>query len=130
EDDMAAHMTLSLRSLVNAAILALCTCAAVAAQQPTVTLTVRVLSGGEPVHLARVSADTAEDTTGTLGVATLRLPAGEHTLLVQSEGYHSVERRIVLRAATDTALTIELESAVIEHEAIIVSSTRTDRRIE
>ena len=129
-DEMTARIRRPLRSLVIAAGLAFCTFSTAPAQQPSVTLTVTVHSAGEPVHAARVSSGDAEATTNTLGIATMRLPPGEHMLRVRSEGYRSVERAVVLRAARDTAVTIELEAAVMEHEAIIVSSTRTNRRIE
>ena len=104
--------------------------APVSAQQPAVTVTVTVLSEGEPAAAAEVTARDTTVMTDPRGIAVLRLPAGEHTLRVEKPGYRPAERAMVLRSAADTAVTIELEGAVMEHEAIIVSSTRTDRRIE
>ena len=100
------------------------------AQQPAATVTITVLSHGEPVRAARLSAADAGALTDARGIAALRLPPGEHVLRIEKPGFRTAERTIVLRAGVDTALTVQLEEEVIEHEAIIVSSTRTDRRIE
>lgn len=98
------------------------------AQQAVVT--VRVTSAEGVLEAARVSSDTVAALTDAGGVAVLRLSASDHVIRVEKEGYRPADRAIVISPGADTSLTVQLEIEVIEHEAIIVSSTRTDRRIE
>jgi iron complex outermembrane receptor protein len=113
-----------------------------AAQEPgdsaTVRLTVR--HAGAPVAGAAVrvesslpdTATTPAVVSGALGVLVLRLPApGEYRLAVSAIGYAGISLALRLRPAQpDTALIVELEPEAEELEELIVSSTRSDRRIE
>ena len=102
-----------------------------AAAQPTHgTAKVRVLAEGLPVQGARVSAGAFGGLTDVRGEASLRLPAGAHTLEVTSFGLISRTLPMRVRAGLDTLVVVALERDVIEHEGIIVSSTRAERRIE
>ncbi|HEX6309631.1 MAG TPA: TonB-dependent receptor [Longimicrobiales bacterium] len=96
--------------------------------QETASLTIRVLAGGAAVAGARVAADTIEAVTDERGHARLRVRPGAHTVVVDRSGY--VPARLVVDVRADTTVSVTLEPEVLEHEAIIVRSTRTDRRIE
>ena len=56
------------------------------AQQAHGTVTFRVTSEAEPVRGARVSAGTIGNITNERGEATLRLPAGDNTVRIESSG--------------------------------------------
>lgn len=113
--------------LLAATAAALAAPASVVTQQ-TVTLTVHVHSADGPVTAADVTAGTVTQSTNAAGTAVLRIAPGALTIRVAKSGYHDVERALEVRS--DTAITITLEIEALEHEAIIVSSTRSDRRIE
>jgi outer membrane receptor for ferrienterochelin and colicins len=98
--------------------------------QDTVSVSVRVLQDNAPVVAARVSAGSVVALTDTAGATLLRLAAGRHVLRVESPGAQSYERALDVTAGRDTAITVVLRREVVEHEAIIVASTRADRRIE
>ena len=101
-----------------------------AQEQPATTVTVRVLDEESPVAGARVSSADAGALTDGRGEARLSLPTGEHTILVEAFGFRSVESIVVITGSADTTIVIALEAEAIELENIIVSSTRTERRIE
>ena len=98
-----------------------------AAQQP-VAVRVLALVGDAPADGVRISTGNHAAVTDSAGRALLRLPFGTHRLRAEKFGLRTQEFAIVLRS--DTALTLALEEEAIEHEEIIVSSTRADRRIE
>jgi iron complex outermembrane receptor protein len=93
-------------------------------------VTVRALSDGVGVEGAQVDVGEVQSLTNAAGEATLRLPLGEHVVRVRRIGYREAEASLDLRMPGDTTLVIELAEAAIETEGIIVSSTRSDRRIE
>jgi iron complex outermembrane receptor protein len=101
-----------------------------AAQRTTAAVTVRVVAEDVVIAGARVSAGAAAAVTDATGATTFRLIAGQHLIRVQAAGFRDAERALSVRADVDTTVIVALEFDVIEHEAIIVSSTRTDRRIE
>ena len=104
----------------------------------TVRLSVRHAGAPLPGATVRVAAplpDTAAllpAVSGAPGVLVLRLPApGEYQLTVTAIGYAAASLALRLRAGQpDTAITVELEAQAEELEELIVSSTRSDRRIE
>ncbi len=93
-------------------------------------LTVQVRSEGAPLDGAQVSATGAGALTDGAGEATLLLAPGEYLVRVTSIGYRAAELRVVLRAAADTTVMVELEEEAVETQGIVVVSTRSDRRIE
>ena len=101
-----------------------------AAQPRPVQLTVRVMDEATPVPGARVAAEVSGGITDDRGEVRLRLSAGTYLVRVTHPGYADAERRTVLREGRDTTVVIALEADAFEHEEIIVTSTRTDRRIE
>ncbi|CAN5774383.1 hypothetical protein BH23GEM10_BH23GEM10_13230 [soil metagenome] len=105
----------------------------IAAQQiPDAAVTIRVVSDHGPVSDAGVFADAtgaaAAAHTDASGVARLQLRPATHRLRIEKFGMHTIELTLVVRA--DTVITITMHESAIEQEEIIVSSTRTDRRIE
>lgn len=99
------------------------------AQEPA-RVTVRVLSGGSPVEGAQVTSGTIGSLTNADGEAVLGLPAGERVLRVRKLGFSTAGAELLLAAGTDTVVVVELEEEAIETEGIVVTSTRTERRIE
>src|SRR5688572_27511585 len=111
------------------------------AQGPGDSATVRlsVRHAGAPLPGASVRVQSSPGDTGTTlralsgapGVVVLRLPApGEYQLAVSAIGYAGIGLALRLRAAQpDTAIIVELEPEAEELEELIVSSTRSDRRI-
>jgi outer membrane receptor for ferrienterochelin and colicins len=100
------------------------------AQESSGTVRVRVEGHGAPLAGAEVRAGRTGALTDAGGRATLRLPAGRHTIEVRLIGYAGVATRIAVTAAMDTTLVIALEVEAIEAEGVVVLSTRTERRIE
>jgi len=68
--------------------------------------------------------------TDTHGLAILAVPAGEQTLVASQIGHRPDTLRFVLRAGQDTAVVAHLEEQHAELEAVIVSATRGERRVE
>ncbi|HEX2168602.1 MAG TPA: TonB-dependent receptor [Longimicrobiales bacterium] len=118
----------ALRACAIALALTLPAGATISAQQAVVTI--RVTSAEGVIAAARVSSGTISALTDALGLAQLRLAAGERLVRVEKDGYGAAEQTVDVRAGADTSLTVHLDPEVMEHEAIIVSSTRTGRRIE
>jgi outer membrane receptor for ferrienterochelin and colicins len=100
------------------------------AQESIGTVRLRVESHGTPLSGAEVRAGRTGVLTDAEGRATLRLPAGSHTIAVSSIGYARSSTRVEVSPGMDTTLVIALEEEAIEAEGIVVLSTRTERRIE
>jgi iron complex outermembrane receptor protein len=96
--------------------------------QVDASVTVRVTHDGEPVTAAQVASGDIGGLTDESGQVLLRLRAGDHVLRVQKVGIETVERPLRVRA--DTLVVIEVDEEAVEHEEIVVSSTRAERRIE
>jgi outer membrane receptor for ferrienterochelin and colicins len=99
-------------------------------QTTPVSVTVRVLAAGQPVEGARVSSTDATRITNPAGEAVLHLQPGAHVIRVEKLGTQAAEAEVVVRAGGDTTVVIAITEAAVEHETIIVNSTRTGRRIE
>jgi len=101
----------------------------------TTTVVVRTTTGVGPVQGVVVTVErdgTAPRTglTGADGRTTFRLAAGSWSVAAERIGFASAETTLVLESSSDTTLVIDLSRAVIEAEGIIVTSGRTERRIE
>ena len=105
--------------------------APLAAQQPTASLTVRVVHDAQPVENAAVRSGAIGALTGADGTARLALAAGAHVVVARRAGLAPDSVRLVLRAGQDTTVTIALaEEAGEELETVVVTATRGERRIE
>ena len=100
------------------------------AQQPPARVTVEVRSEEGPVAEATVLASEVGRLTGADGRALLELPAGTHEITAERIGYAEASARVTVAAGESLRVTLELEEEAVELEEIIVSSTRTDRRLE
>ncbi|HEX9939305.1 MAG TPA: TonB-dependent receptor [Longimicrobium sp.] len=115
----------------SAALVLLClTLSRPAAAQESARVTVTVRAEGAPVPGATIRADSATAQTDSAGVAVVTLAPGDRTLAVRKLGFEVQTLTLSLRAGQDTAVTVELEEGAEEIEAIVVTSTRTGRRIE
>jgi outer membrane receptor for ferrienterochelin and colicins len=117
------------RMLATTALM-ICIPGLVRAQAAWTSLTVRVLLDGQPVEAAQVWSTATSGITNASGEVILRLPAGRHTVRVQKIGIQTTEQTVTLQQAADTLIPIVVREAAVEREAIIVSSTRAERRIE
>jgi iron complex outermembrane receptor protein len=118
------------RPLLIAAALAIASAPGLARAQPEGTLVVHVRSDAGPVPQADVQAGTQAAVTDDRGEARLRLPSGTAELTVSRFGFAPVRRRLSVAPLTETAVTIELEAAAVLEEDVIVTATRTTRRVQ
>lgn len=102
----------------------------------TATVTIRTTSAFGPVEDVVVTIDAAaglparSGLTDTDGLTTFRLPAGRWSVNAERIGFADAEAVLVLTAARDTTLVIDLVQEAMETEGIVVTSGRTERRIE
>ena len=101
-----------------------------ASAQAPARVTVLVMHDVSPVGGALLRAGDVRSMTDSLGKGILLLRPGSHTIHVEKLGYASARHPLRLAAARDTTLVIALEIEAIETEAVIISSTRGERRIE
>ena len=101
-----------------------------AAQAATGRVQVRVVVRHDtlPLERALVRAGAAAALTDERGSATLRLLPGPHAIVAARIGF--APDTTLLVAAADTSIGIQLEPLGAELEEVIVSSTRSARRVE
>lgn len=94
-------------------------------------VTVRVRTGDAVVvEAAIVRSGALGALTDARGEATLRLPAGQRTISASKLGYRPDSSAVMLRAGSDTSITLVLQAERVEVEGVIVTSTRGERRVE
>jgi iron complex outermembrane receptor protein len=99
-------------------------------QPPRATVTIRVESEAGPLDGARLTASGTSALTDEAGVAELRLPLGTHELVAERIGFETVRVRLVLDLPRDTTVVVVMEVMALETEGLVVTSGRTERRIE
>ena len=99
-------------------------------QQSPARLTVVVRRLGRPVAGASVRADSLSTQSDDRGIAALSLSGGTHVITVAAIGFLPETLSVVVPAARDTSISVELTHPVVELEAVTVEATRTARRIE
>lgn len=107
--------------------------APLAAQQAagdSASLAVRVRHDALPLADAMVRSGPIARPTDEEGVAVLRLPAGARAVIATRIGFRPETLVVTLRAGADTAVTMMLEEQAVALAGIIVSATRSGRRIE
>ncbi len=125
------------------ALVALFPAAAVGALQPpatgsplqdslaTVTVQVRADSAGTSfVESAVVRSGSMSARTNRTGVATLRLTAGRRSIVATRIGYLPDSATITVRAGADTTIVLTLLAQAVDADAVIVTATRGERRVE
>ncbi len=123
------HLTHLPRGFVFLALLLLSLAPAPGRAQ-TVTVTVRAESSGGPVEGVHVQASGASALTNQNGEARLGLPLGEHRIRAERMGFAPAQATIRLTEARDTLVILRLQEVALETEGIVVTSARTERRIE
>ena len=79
---------------------------------------------------ALVHSGAARAVTDTVGIARLHLPAGSDTLVVTKIGFRPESVFVIAAAFGDTTIDVGLVEQAAEVAPIIITSTRTERRIE
>src|SRR5687768_1146087 len=114
-----------------AAIAAWALASPLAAQDPTaVSVTVVARRDTMPVSDVLVRSDGTVRYTDTAGRVVLRLVPGEHQIVTAKIGYKAESVMVTLRAGVDTTVLIALVEQPLELSGIVVSATRSGRRIE
>lgn len=112
-------------------LLLLVVCApALAAQEPAARVIVQVRSEAGPVPLARVRAGRRAVLSNAQGEAILTLTPGAYRLSVEKLGFATESLPLVVAAGAEMRVQVHLEEVAIETEGIVVTATRTERRIE
>ena len=120
-----------LRLFLAILALALSMPSGVPAQTPTgrVALTV-VTEAGVPLEGARVTAGERSTRTGAAGQAELTIPSGPVTLHVERIGYAASDFQLSVPEGGEVEARVVLEADALEIEEVLVTSTRSGRRIE
>lgn len=112
---------------------ALCLPGSAAAQAPsaldTVSVRVRTVAAGAPVEGVLVEVSGVRRLTDAQGAADFRLLPGDYRIMAERIGFAPAEARLLL-APRDTTVVLRLEEAAVETEGLVVTSGRTERRIE
>jgi outer membrane receptor for ferrienterochelin and colicins len=87
-------------------------------------------TAGTPVVSATVRSERVAARTGANGEALLRLAPGVHTIEASRADLRPTAVRVELRAGHDTTLTITLMREAATLEGVVVSATRSERRVE
>jgi uncharacterized membrane protein len=102
----------------------------IAAEDSLATLRVRVVHDSTPVERAIVRAGSRGGQTDARGLAALRLPPGVQHVAVARIGYSPESLTVTLRAGQDTTVAVALRAQAAEIENVVISATRTEKRIE
>ena len=96
----------------------------------TIALTVIVRRDTVPVENVAVRSGAIRRSTDAGGVAVLHLPPGDRQIIAAKIGFKPETLLVTLRAGVDTPVTISLLEQPTELSGVIVSATRSGRRIE
>lgn len=115
--------------LLAAGLLVGCSATTAFGQPGTAVIRVEVAHDGSPLPGATVIVNGAAHDTDAGGVVILNVPPGAIDILVVKDGYASATVSVTVAAGQEQEVEVELESASFE-EAITISATRTDKRLE
>jgi iron complex outermembrane receptor protein len=101
-------------------------------QQPpqTGTIVVQVMHEGTPLPGAEVRVGDRVGTTGPGGELSFELPSGVVKLEVSREGLENETAEVVVKPGTDTRVIVELHEHTRLEEEVIVTATRTGKRLQ
>ncbi len=120
-------------ALAAATVTTLATAPAAGAQ-PADSATVTIVARRDSAPLAdvrvRVLGLPLGGATDGSGRLVLRVPAGDRALVAARLGFVPDTLRVALRAGQDTTLAVRLAGAAADVEAIVVTATRAERRVE
>jgi len=94
------------------------------------TVRLRVAHDSTPLGGVRIAGNGQATETGADGVAILRLPPGTAVLVLTRIGFVVDTLSLSLRNGQDTSLTVDLVAQVVELEGVVVTATRSERRVE
>ncbi len=121
----------------TALLLALAVALPLAAQDTTIasadsTATVTVVVRQDTMLLEGVRVRVAEvaRTTDSLGIVILRLDPGVHWVVASRIGFKPDSLRVTMQAGLDTTVVISLMPQPVELSGVMVSATRSGKRIE
>ena len=117
-------------ALVILAIEALVLGAGVAHAQDSGTLAVTVRTAEGPLPNAQVLAGDTKAVTGVDGTASLTLAVGRVEVVVTHAGFDPAAAQVDVRAGAATRLEIDMLPQSEIEETIVVSATRSERRIQ
>lgn len=100
------------------------------ASDSTVALTVIVRRDTIPVEEVLVRSDRIGRYTDARGVAVLRLAPGDRQIITTKIGFVAETLHVTLRPGADTVAAIQITEQSLELADVIVSATRSGRRIE
>ena len=87
-------------------------------------------AAGAPIEGVLVRAAGASARTDAEGRASIRLSAGLHSIVATRIGFRPDSLVVTVRAGADTSITIALVAQSAEIEGVVVSATRSERRVE
>lgn len=91
---------------------------------------VEVMHQGSPLPDALVRAGERQAVTGESGQVSLELPAGPVSFEVSHEGFSTERADVVVRPGTETRVIVELSHPVALEEEVIVTATRSGKRLQ
>jgi outer membrane receptor for ferrienterochelin and colicins len=100
------------------------------ATDSTVVLTVVIREDTTVVEGVTVRIGEAELTTDSLGTVVLRLPPGLHSVVARKIGFKPDSLDVALRLGVDTTVNLSLTKQVVALSGVVVSATRSGKRIE
>ncbi len=100
------------------------------AQSDSGKVTVAVRAGDRPLVEAVVQSGHARARTDALGTAALWLPVGVRRVIVTSIGFRPETLHVAVRAQLDTTLTVQFVEQATTLTPVLVTATRTPRRLE
>lgn len=97
---------------------------------PLRTLIVEVVAEGAPLQGATVTVGDRTAKTAADGRATFQVPAGGHDVSAQMTRFAPVIERVTVTAEPSTQVRLELDEIPGLEETVIVTSTRTNTRLQ
>ncbi len=135
-----ARTTLMFAMIISRGVFALCACVmgfpleaqdtTISRRDSTVAVTVTVRRDTIPLEDVMVRSDQIGRPTDFRGVVVLRLTPGTHSLIARKIGFQPESLQVTLRAGIDTTLVMLLAEQSVELSSVMVSATRSGRRIE
>jgi outer membrane receptor for ferrienterochelin and colicins len=119
-----------LSSAAAAALLGLLSLSTPVLTQSTGTLLVRVVSDDGPVEHAVVRVGQVTADTPASGEAELTVAGGPAEIIVERFGFASKRVAVIVKPGAQTRVVVELEEEAVLTENVVVTATRTTRRIQ
>jgi len=94
------------------------------------TVRLRVLHDSAPLPNVRITSGDVTVETGADGGAVLRVTAGSAMFVLARIGFLPDTVTLSLRRGQDTTIAVDVEAQVVELEGVVVSATRSERRVE